>query len=80
MTRHRRIEPFFLVITDRDKGLFNVIGPMTDDTMWNNMVSEEQDKGRNVKCHNPGLKQSKLEIITNIQTQLGLKFTDQTLV
>ena len=27
-------EPFFLIVTDHDRGFFCVEGPMTDDALW----------------------------------------------
>jgi len=75
MSRQRQIKPFFLVITDRDKGLFNVIGPMSDDTSWNDRVCKAQESGRQVNCHNPNL-YSRESIITAVEKQLGLKYTD----
>jgi len=61
MLRRRQIDPFFLVIVDRLKGLFTVEGPMTDDTEWNEAVCSAQKAGRFVTCSlGPGT-QSRLE-------------------
>ena len=79
MPRQRKIEPFYLVITDRDKRIFNVVGPMTDDTSWNDRVCAAQDSGRQVNCHNPNL-YSKESIITSVENHLGLKYTETLIV
>lgn len=79
MPRQRKIEPFFLVITDHDKGIFNVVGPMTDDTSWNDRVCEAQKARRQVNCHNPNIN-SKESIITSGEKQLGLKYTEILIV
>ncbi len=50
MPRKKIIEPFYLIITDRDKGKFNIVGPMTDDTEWNQKVCLSQENGRHVNC------------------------------
>ena len=34
MPRAHYLEPFYLIITDRDNGTFSVEGPMTDDRSW----------------------------------------------
>jgi hypothetical protein len=33
--KQRRMEPFCLVVADRDQKVFTVEGPMTDDAEWN---------------------------------------------
>ena len=45
---------FLLVVTDRDKNIFTVEGPMSDDTRWIEAVCAAQDAGRRVNCHTPG--------------------------
>jgi hypothetical protein len=42
MPRSPRIEPFLSVIVDHDQRAFSVVGPMSDDTDWNNRVCEAQ--------------------------------------
>lgn len=79
MPRRRQIEPFLLVITDRDRGLFNVIGPMIDDTAWNDRVCEAQRQGRQVNCDVPR-QNSKETVIALMKRQLGLEYTDEQLV
>lgn len=54
MLRPRRIEPFFLIVADRDQGVFSVEGPMTDDTLWNSAVCRAQESGRQVNCYSAG--------------------------
>lgn len=54
MPRSRRVEPFVLIVTDRDAKTFSVEGPMTDDTSWNAAVCAAQDAGLQVNCHTPG--------------------------
>jgi hypothetical protein len=29
-----RTEPFYLIVADHDRGVFSVVGPMTDDRPW----------------------------------------------
>ena len=50
MPRAHYLEPFYLIITDRDNGTFSVEGPMTDDRLWNHAVVVAQKLGRQVRC------------------------------
>jgi hypothetical protein len=50
MPRTYYVEPFYLVITDKDNGTFSVEGPMTDDRLWNHAVVVAQKSGRRVRC------------------------------
>ncbi len=50
MPKSRRIDPFCLVVVDRDQKTFSVEGPMTDDTRWVSAVSRVQEAGREVNC------------------------------
>jgi hypothetical protein len=54
MSPARKIDPFLLVVTDRDKGTFTIEGPITDDSCWNSAVVRAQEQGRNVRCFTPG--------------------------
>ena len=48
------IEPFTLIVTDRDAKTFSVEGPMADDNPWSDVVVDAQKRGRQVNCHVPG--------------------------
>ena len=50
MPRAHYLEPFYLIITDRDNGTFSVEGPMTDDRSWNHAVVVAQKSGRQIRC------------------------------
>jgi hypothetical protein len=50
MPRESRVELFYLIVTDEDKGAFSVEGPMTDDRLWNHAVVVAQKSGRQVRC------------------------------
>lgn len=43
-------QPFYLIVTDKDKETFSVEGPMTDDSQWNHAVVVAQKSGRQVRC------------------------------
>ena len=68
------------MIKVEDKGLFIVVGPMTDDTSWNHRVCQAKDAGRGVRCYTAGAGRSVERIIADVQHQLGLKYTAEPLV
>jgi len=50
MPRVHYVEPFYMIVTDKDNGTFSVEGPMTDDRPWNHAVVVAQKSGRRVRC------------------------------
>jgi len=74
--RTRKIEPFFIVVTDADQKIFNVLGPMIDDTQINHRVVMCQDRGRMVNCHTAGSGQSREQIIASCTRQFGFAYSD----
>ena len=43
-------QPFYLIVTDHDRGVFAVEGPMTDDRPWKEAASEARNHQRRVVC------------------------------
>jgi hypothetical protein len=43
-------EPFFLIVTDHDRRVFAVEGPMTDDRPWNEAARYARDNQRRIVC------------------------------
>lgn len=43
-------QPFYLVVTDHDLGVFTVEGPMTDAGPWNNAVAYARSHQRWIEC------------------------------
>jgi hypothetical protein len=74
MPRPRHIEPFFLIVADRDQGVFSVEGPMTDDTQWNSAVCRAQETGRQVNCYSAG--NDRQVAITEYRQAYGLRLVD----
>jgi hypothetical protein len=52
MPGENHVDPFYLIINDKDKGTFSVEGPMTDDRPWNHAIVVAQKSGRQVRCFN----------------------------
>jgi hypothetical protein len=80
MPRHRTIEPFFLVIVDDDRQLFGVVGPISDDTSWNNRVWNAQQRGRHVRCFTPGTSKTREQVIADAQRELRLTYSNEPLI
>jgi hypothetical protein len=80
MTNRSGVAPknrtFFLVLLDDDKKVFNVVGPMTDDTAWNKKVVELQTLGRRVRCISTSADRSVQAIAALYSRQTG--FTHST--
>ncbi len=77
MPRARKIDPFFVVVTDADQKIFNVLGPMTDDTEINPRVVMCQEQGRKVNCHTAGPGQSREQIIASYARQFGFALSSE---
>ena len=44
-------QPFYLIVTDNDRGVFSVEGPMTDDRPWNAAARYARDRHqRRITC------------------------------
>ena len=50
MPRDESSQPFFLIVTDHDRGVFAVEGPMTDDRPWNEAASYARNHQHRVVC------------------------------
>jgi hypothetical protein len=42
--------PFYLIVTDHDRGVFAVEGPMTDDRPWHSAARHSRDQQRRITC------------------------------
>lgn len=80
MPRPRRVEPFLLVLKDEDKGIFTVVGPMTDDTPWIDRISKAQERKRQVTCYTADRALSRAEVIANAERFLKLRYVDEVFV
>lgn len=76
MSRQRKINPFYIIVTDAGLGVFNVLGPMEDDTKINHQVAVLQNKGRRINCHTAGSGQSRQQVIDSSSHHFGLQYTD----
>jgi hypothetical protein len=73
------INPFYLVILDRNQEIFNVLGPMSDDRPWNDRVYSAQEGNRDVICFTPPLR-AREQIVESVRDEFAYAFSDETLV
>lgn len=43
-------QPFFLIVTDRDRGVFAAEGPMTDARPWKDVATQARSHQRRIAC------------------------------
>jgi hypothetical protein len=67
---------FLLVVVDEDKKVFNIVGPITDDTEWNVKIVELQKSGRNVRCFSSTPERSVAELSKLYSGQTGFTYSE----
>jgi len=72
-------EPFYLFIVDHDKKEFTEIGPMDDDTIWNDRVVKAQEQGRNINCSSFVTKNIS-KSIEEYKLQMNYKYTSHLII
>lgn len=80
MPRQRRVEAFYLVLVDHDNKVFNIVGPMSDDTDWNKSISELQHASRKVNCFSVPSDKLLDDIIHSYSGQTGYTFSRELIV
>jgi hypothetical protein len=53
-------QPFYLIITDHNRGVFAVEGPMTDDRPWQSAAREARNHQRRIVCGPTGTDRDEL--------------------
>ena len=53
-------EPFYLIVTDRDRGVFCVEGPMTDDRQWEAAARFARNNQHRIVCGPAGADRDEL--------------------
>ena len=48
-------DPFFLIVTDHDRGVFCVEGPMTDDRPWKEAANQARNHQHHITCGPTGV-------------------------
>ncbi len=43
-------QPFYLIVTDEDRGVFAVEGPMTEDRAWQSAAKEARNHRHRISC------------------------------
>jgi hypothetical protein len=74
--KHQKIsQGFFLILADEDRKIFNIAGPITDDTAWNHKIVELQNSGRKVRCFSTSIDPSVEQIAAQYSNQTGFAFS-----
>ena len=55
-------QPFYLIVTDHDRGVFAVEGPMTDDRGWQAAAREARSHQRRIACGPSGADRDELAV------------------
>ena len=50
MPRDNPAQPYYLIVTDHDRGVFAVEGPMTDDQLWNDAAARARNHRQRIVC------------------------------
>ena len=61
------IAPFYIAVLEHEKKLYNIIGPLTDDTDLTNRVAEVARAGRQVNCHTLSHDRTMPELVADIE-------------
>ncbi len=69
MSRSRKTQPFYIVVIDEEQNIFNVLGPMADDTEINHKVYKSQESGRQVRCYSQDGRFTREEVINSVKAQ-----------
>ena len=81
MPRIKPPDQFLLVIVDQELRVFNLVGPMSDDTDLNQRVVEAQKKGREIRIEgSPQMTSTREEIIAETRKRLNCEFSEVSLV
>jgi hypothetical protein len=75
-----RRKDLVLVLVDKDKGTFDVLGPMFDDTSWNKRVVEAQHKGRRISCFSGNPSRTLEDIAKEYARQTGYTYTESPIL
>ena len=75
MPRQMKIQPFLLFLVDHDNRIFNIVGPISDDTDWTNKIFELQKEGRKVQCFTSSSNKSIDILAGSYSKQTGYTFS-----
>lgn len=73
----RKSRKFFLVLVDRDTRIFNVVGPMVDDSEWNARIVQLQESDRDVTSFSSAIERSVEEAAAAYSRQTGYTYSTE---
>lgn len=80
MSKRHEIDSFFLILVDDKNRRFAVVGPIEDDTSWTNRVCKAQEQGHQVRCFTTPPGQAREQLVSDIQHDLKLTYTEEIFV
>jgi hypothetical protein len=80
MIKKNKFKQMFVIVADRDKKQFNVLGPVIDDTQITNKVCEAQTTGRNIMCNATDEFNTKESIIKTYAEQTGYNYVKELII
>ena len=76
----KKAKAWWVLIKDDDQNLFNVIGPVTDDTRVTFRIVEEQKKGRSIRCETIPADRIREDVIRSWAEASGQTYTSKILL
>lgn len=76
----KKVKAWWVLIKDDDRNLFNVIGPVTDDTQVTFQIVQEQEKGRKIRCETIPSDRDKEDVISSWADASGQAYTNERLL
>lgn len=75
--RQSRIKSFYLAIVDEDNKIFNIVGPIESDAVWNEKICALQDEGKRIRCFSFPITESLKSVIDSYSKQSGYSFSEK---
>ena len=75
MSRRTRTQSFLKFIVDDEKRVFNIVGPITDDTNWVKRIVELQKRGRRIRGFTSQSTESIDSLADSYSKQTGYMFS-----
>lgn len=67
---------YLLILYDRDRELFSIVGPVRDDTKCRQKIRELRERGRDVSCECILADRSRDELIKEVELNTGYLYAE----
>ena len=72
MPRDESAQPFYLIVSDHDRGVFAVEGPMTDDRPWKEAATFARNQQRRIVCGPTGAERVDAHVLLQQRARRGV--------